>query len=261
MARGWTGGAALIALSLAGGASAQDSSNLPPAEKYGLRLQYREFRPSLTGQAQKGSGDRSGSLVDVTDDLGIADKRTFDVRGTLQFKKGWKIRGSYTPLKYSGDTEVSRTFTYGDTRYERFERVVTSLKGAYYSADLEWDFLKGPHGFLGAVVGAKMFDVDASLVNASINAREVDTITAPVPVIGLASRIYAGRVSVEGEVTGLSAGSRGSMFEAEGSVRLHISDRLAAMGGYRHLSLDGKDGKDQVKLKLGGWQFGLEISL
>ncbi|HEU0090864.1 MAG TPA: hypothetical protein VFS78_02050 [Vicinamibacteria bacterium] len=261
MARGWTGGAALIALSLAGGASAQDSSNLPPAEKYGLRLQYREFRPSLTGQAQKGSGDRSGSLVDVTDDLGIADKRTFDVRGTLQFKKGWKIRGSYTPLKYSGDTEVSRTFTYGDTRYERFERVVTSLKGAYYSADLEWDFLKGPHGFLGAVVGAKMFDVDASLVNASINAREVDTITAPVPVIGLASRIYAGRVSVEGEVTGLSAGSRGSMLEAEGSVRLHISDRLAAMGGYRHLSLDGKDGKDQVKLKLGGWQFGLEISL
>ncbi len=110
-------------------------------------------------------------------------------------------------------------------------------------------------------MGAKMFDVDASLVNASINAREVDTITAPVPVIGLASRIYAGRVSVEGEVTGLSAGSRGSMFEAEGSVRLHISDRLAAMGGYRHLSLDGKDGKDQVKLKLGGWQFGLEISL
>ena len=261
MARGWTGGAALIALSLAGGASAQDSSNLPPAEKYGLRLQYREFRPSLTGQAQKGSGDRSGSLVDVTDDLGIADKRTFDVRGTVQFKKGWKIRGSYTPLKYSGDTEVPRTFTYGETRYERFERVITSLKGAYYSADLEWDFLKGPHGFLGAVVGAKMFDVDASLVNASINAREVDTITAPVPVLGLASRIYAGRVSVEGEVTGLSAGSRGSMLEAEGSVRLHISDHLAAMGGYRHLSLDGKDGKDQVKLKLGGWQFGLEISL
>ena len=245
MSRGWTGGAALIALSLAGGASAQDSSNLPPAEKYGLRLQYREFRPSLTGQAQKGSGDTSGSLIDVTDDLGIADKRTFDVRGTLQFKKGWKIRGSYTPLKYSGDTEVPRTFTYGDTRYERFE----------------WDFLKGPHGFLGAVVGAKMFDVDASLVNASINAREVDTITAPVPVIGLASRLYAGRVSIEGEVAGLSAGSRGSMLEAEGSVRLHISDRLAAMGGYRHLTLDGKDGKDQVKLKLGGWQFGLEISL
>ena len=261
MARGWTGGAALIALSLAGGASAQDSSNLPPAEKYGVRLQYREFRPSLTGEAQKGSGDNAGTVVDVTHELGIEDKRTFDVRGTIQFKRGWKIRGSYTPLNYRGDTEAPSTFTYGDTRYERFEHVVTSMKGGYYSADLEWDFIKGQHGFLGAVVGAKMFDVDASLVNVSINAREVDTITSPVPVIGLASRIYAGRVSVEGEVTGFSAGSRGSMLEAEGSVRLHVSDRLAVMGGYRHLSLDGKDGKDQVKLKLGGFQFGLEISL
>jgi hypothetical protein len=247
MARGWTGGAALTLFSLAGAASAQDSSNLPPAEKYGLRLQYREFRPSLMG--------------DVQNALGIADKRTFDVRGAIQFKRGWKLRGSYTPLDYKGDTEVGTGFNYGETRYARFERVVTTVKGAYYSADLEWDFIKGPHGFLGAVVGAKLFDVDAALVNVSVNSREVDTLTSPIPVIGLATRLYAGRVSVEGEIAGLSAGSRGSAWEAEGSVRLHVSDRLAAMGGYRHLSLNGKDGLDQVKLKLGGWQFGLEISL
>jgi hypothetical protein len=261
MARGWTGGAALIALSMAGAASAQDSSNLPPAEKYGLRLQYREFRPSLTGDVQKGSSDKDGTVVDVMDDLGIADKRTFDVRAAVQFKKGWKLRGSYTPLDYKGDTEVNSSFTYGETRYARFDRVVTTVKGAYYSADLEWDFLKGPHGFLGAVVGAKLFDVDAALVDVSVNSRELDTLTAPIPVIGMATRLYAGRFSVEGELTGLSVGSRGGALEAEGSVRVHVSDRLAAMGGYRYLSLDGKDGRDQVKLKLSGWQFGLELSL
>jgi hypothetical protein len=261
MARGWTGGAALIALSLAGAASAQDSSNLPPAEKYGLRLQYREFRPSLTGEVQKGSSDKDGTVVDVMNDLGIADKRTFDVRGAVQFKRGWKLRGSYTPLDYKGDTEVNTAFTYGETRYSRFDRVVTTVKGAYYSADLEWDFLKGPRGFLGAVVGAKLFDVDAALVDVSVNSRELDTLTTPIPVIGLATRLYAGRFSVEGEICGLSTGSRGSALEAETSVRVHVSDRLAAMGGYRYLSLDGKDGRDQVKLKLSGWQFGLELSL
>ena len=88
MERGWTGGVALFALSLAGAANAQDSSNLPPAERYGLRLQYREFRPGLTGEVQKGSTDKDGTVVDVMDDLGIADKRTFDVRGAIQFKKG-----------------------------------------------------------------------------------------------------------------------------------------------------------------------------
>jgi hypothetical protein len=261
MARGWTGGAALIALSLAGAASAQDSSNLPQPEKYGLRLQYREFRPGLTGEVQKGFADKDGSVVDVMDALGIADKRTFDARGTIQFKKGWKLRGSYTPLDYKGDTELNSGFSYGETRYSRFDRVVTTVKGAYYSADLEWDFLKGPYGFVGAVVGAKLFDVDAALVDVTVNSREVDTLTAPIPAIGLATRLYAGRFSVEGELAGLSVGSRGSALEAEGSVRVHISDRLAAMGGYRYLSLDGKDGRDQVKLKLSGWQFGLEISL
>jgi hypothetical protein len=259
MSRGWTLGVALIALSFAGAASAQE--NLPNPEKYGLRLQYREFRPSLTGDAQKGFEDSEGTLVDVKNALGIEDKRTFDVRGSLQFKKGWKLRGSYTPIDYKGDTEVNGAFTYGQTRYARFDRVVTTMKGAYYSADLEWDFIKGPHGFLGAVVGAKLFDIDAALVDVSINARELDTITAPIPSIGVATRLYAGRFSVEGEIGGLSAGSRGSGLEAEGSVRVHVSDRLAAMGGYRYLSLNGKDGSDHVKLKLGGWQFGLEISL
>jgi hypothetical protein len=261
MARGWTGGAALMAFSLAGAASAQDASNLPPAERYGLRLQYREFRPSLTGDVQKGFEDRDGTVVDVKDALGIGDKRTFDVRGTIQFKRGWKLRGSYTPLDYKGDTEVDFAFNYGETRYARFERVVTTVKGAYYSADLEWDFLKGPYGFVGVVVGAKLFDVDAALVNVSVNSREVDTLTSPIPALGLATRLYAGRVSFEGEIAGFSVGTRGSAWEGEGSVRLHVSDRLAAMGGYRHLSLTGKDGLDQVKLKLGGWQFGLEISL
>ncbi len=261
MVRGWTGSAVVVALSLAATASAQDPSNLPPAERYGLRLQYREFRPSLTGEAQKGSGDKSGSVVDVMDDLGLADKRTFDVRGTIQFKKGWKLRGSYTPFSYKGDVEAKRAFTYGDTRYGRLDHVVTSIKGGYYSADLEWDFVKGQHGFLGAVIGAKMMDADATLVDTTTNSREVDTLTTPVPVAGVATRLYASRISFEGEMAGLSTGSHGSMFEAEGSVRLHISDRLAVMGGYRYLSLNGKKDRDQVKLRLGGWQFGLEISL
>lgn len=258
MVRGWTGSAAVLALSLAGGAYAQDS--MPPQEKYGLRLQYREFRPTLTGDAQKALGATAGTVVDVTDDLGLADKRTFDVRATIQFKRGWKVRGSFTPLDYKGDVEATRSFNYGATRYFRFDHVVSSVKGTYASADLEWDVVKGSHGYLGAVVGAKLFDVDTAIVDASTNAREVDTITAPIPVIGLTTRLYAGRVSFEGEIAGLSIG-RGSMLEAEASVRLHISERLAAMGGYRHLSLDGKDGLDQVNLKLGGWQFGLEISL
>jgi len=197
----------------------------------------------------------------VVEDLGLSDERTFDVRATIQFKPGWKIRGSYTPIDYDGAREVDPAFTYGETRFARFESVASSVKGAYYSADLEWDFVTGSHGFLGAVIGAKMFDVDAALVNTAINARELDTVTTIVPAIGLAGRFYAGRVSFESEVAGLSIGDQGSAIDAEGAVRIHISDHLAAMGGYRYLKTRGKDGLSLMDIKLKGWEFGLEISL
>jgi hypothetical protein len=258
MGRAWTGCTLMMALTLAATAGAQE---VAPSESYGLRLQYREFRPTLSGTVQKGFEERAGSVVDVTEDLGMGDERTFDVRATVQFKPGWKIRGSYTPIDYNGDIEVGTAFTYGETRFARFENVVSSVKGAYYSADLEWDFVRGPHGFLGAVVGAKMFDVDAALVNTSINVRELDTVTTVVPAIGLAGRFYAGRVSLEGEVAGLSIGDQGSALDAEGAVRIHISDRLAAMGGYRYLKTRGKDSLGVIDVKLKGWEFGLEISL
>jgi hypothetical protein len=261
MGRGWIGGAVGVALALAGTAAAQDASSLPSQERYHLRLQYRWYHPSLTGDAQKGSAASAGSVVDVNDDLGFTDQSTWDGRGTFKLSAGWKIRGAYMPVQYDGDTEAGNTFDYGDIHTVRFDHVVSSVKGAYYSADLEWDFIKGSHGFLGALAGGRVIDLDSSVVNVTTNQREVDTVTAPIPVVGLATRIYASRLSIEGELAGMSMGSRGDVFEAETSVRLHVSDHLAVMGGYRHVSMDGKKDLHEVNLKLSGWQFGVELSL
>jgi hypothetical protein len=260
MSRALFGAATVLAL-VPAGAWAQDTSGLPGAEQYVLRAQYGEFRPSIAGKTQKGGSAGEGTLIDLEDDLAVENERTFEIKGALQLKKGRKIRGSYTRLDYDGDQEADRSFSYGNTRFLRFERVITSIKGAYYTADLEWDFYKGQRGFVGVLLGAKVFDIDAVLVSPTQGVREVDTIRAPIPVLGIATRLYYGKLSFEGEASGLTAGDRGTLYDIQTSLRFHVSDRLAAMGGYRHLSLDGKDGDDQVKLQLGGWQFGLEISL
>lgn len=260
MSRALFGAATLLAMAPAG-AWAQDASTLPGAEQYFLRAQYGEFRPSIAGKTQKGGAAGDGTLVDLTDDLGVGNERTFEVKGALQLKKGRKLRGSWTRLDYDGDQEADRSFSYGDTRFLRFERVITSIKGSYFSADVEWDFYKGERGYVGALLGAKVFDIDAVLVSPTQGVREVDTIRAPIPVLGIATRLYAGKLSFQGEASGLTAGDRGALYEIETSLRFHISDRLAAMGGYRYLSLEGRDGEDRVELKLSGWQFGLEISL
>jgi len=251
---------AVLALALIGGsASAQDPDIRPPAERYRLRLQYRTYMPELTGDTRKGTED--ANFVDFNDDLGFQDERTFDARGIIQFRRGKKLRVSYTPLDYKGDQNAPKTFTYGNTRYERFTRVVSSVKGAYYSADIQWDVVQRPWGFLGLIVGAKAIDVDANVVDVADNVREVDTYRVPIPVVGITGRAYSQKFSLEGEISGLSAGNRGHMFDADGTVRFHVSDRLALQAGYRLLRLTGKDDNDELNLRLGGWQYGIELSL
>ena len=252
--------AAVLALALiGGGAFAQDPDIRPPAERYRLRLHYNTAKPELTGDTRKGTAD--ADFVDFNDDLGFQDVRAFDARGIIQFGKGKKLRVSYTPLDYKGDQDAPKTFTYGDTRYERFTRVRSSAKGAYYSADIEWDFMQRPWGFLGLIVGAKAIDVDVNVVDVADNVREVDTYRVPIPVAGLAGRAYSQRFSIEGEISGLTAGDRGHMYDASGTVRFHVSDRLALQAGYRLLRLNGRDNNDELNLRLRGWQYGVELSL
>lgn len=244
------------------GAARAQIEDYPPQEKYVLRVEYSEFRPKLDAELVHGSGDTEGTPLDLTRDLGVEDKRTFEIRGAIQIKRGHKIRLSYTPLDYNGEVpEARRNFTYGGTDYFRFDRVVSSFKGGYYGASYEWDFVRGPRGYLGAVLGARMLDIDAVVAAPEKGLREVDTLRTPGPALGVVSRVYAGRMSLEGEVVGFSMGNRGSLWEFEASARMHVSDRLAVQGGYRRVSIKGEDGLDTGDIAFKGWQFGLELSL
>ncbi|HVR71399.1 MAG TPA: hypothetical protein VMT87_11205 [Vicinamibacteria bacterium] len=249
---------ALLVLALPATVLAQE--DIPPAEQYRLRIEYREYRPVLTGTVQKGSGQVAGTLLDLEDDLGILDKRTFEVHGAIQFRTGHKLRLSYTRLDYEADVpEASRSFTFGSTRFERFSNVITNVKGAFYSAEYEWDVVKGPRGFLGVLLGAKAVDMDWVIVSPP-SQRETDTLRAPMPSLGAAARLYAGPLSIDGELSGLGMGA-GTVIEAQTSARLHISDRLALQGGYRLIKLKGEQGLDLGDVRLSGFTFGLELSL
>ena len=233
----------------------------PPAEEYRFRVEYREFRPVLSGEVQRGFGEIEGTLVDLEDDLGLPEKRTFAVKAVLRLAAAHKLRGSYTPFSYRGDVTARRTIRFEGSTFERFTRVVTDLKGGYYTAEYEWDVFRGSSGYLGLLVGAKVVDADTLIAGPNEGIREQETLRVPIPVLGATSRVYAGRLSLEGEVAGLSIGSRGYLYELDFSARLHLSDRLAVGGGYRLLSSEGEEDVEFFKLRFRGWQFGLEIGL
>jgi hypothetical protein len=234
----------------------------PPQENFIIRGEFRWWWPGLEEQIQKGRNDvPDGTLLDGIDDLGITDRRTWEARGTIRFGKSFKLRGSYTDVEYDGTATPATPFTYGGSRFAVGQPVSTSQKGAVYTADLEYDFVRRPQGYVGATLGAKLLDVDTLILATSSGVRETDTNRVPSPSIGLTSRMYSKHFSFEAEISGLTMGERGKAYELQTTIRLHISDHLAISGGYRRISFEGTDGATFTDFKLRKFFAGVELSL
>jgi hypothetical protein len=251
-----------VALLLVGPALAA-AQDLPSSEHYILRAEYTRWSADLTGKIQKGFGTEEGTLLDLDSDLGVTGKETWQGKGTIRLGSKFKLRGAYVPVQYRGDVIAQTNFVYGGKQYFAGSRVQTSIDGQYYSGDFQWDFRRGSGGFFGAFVGARVFDVSSILVD-DTGQRVVQDKTVPIPVLGIGGRTYYGRrFSVEGSLAGMTAGSRGHIWEVDLYARINFSDRLAVGGGYHHVTLQGtdKDKRDSVDLRMGGWQYGVELSL
>jgi hypothetical protein len=246
------------ALLLCAGLAPAQQGAVPASELYQFRVAYDQFQSQLTGVARRGA---AGTLVDVKEDLSIDDKRTWDVRAALQVKPGHKLRGSYLKLDYEGSAAPARGLVYGESVFLAGEPVVTSVNGNYITAEYELDFSRGTWGYVGALAGAKMFDFDSVLVAEERGVREVETTRKIVPSLGLALRFYMNRISLTGEASGFTYGSKGHVIEADGIARIHLSDRFAVEGGYRYLKAKGGETEDLVDVELQGWIWGVEMSL
>jgi hypothetical protein len=252
---------ALLAL-LAGAPPGPAQEALAPEEQYTLRVEYLWWSPTPEGELQKGLGDSEGTVLDIQNDLGVESGKVNTLRGAIRLGTTWKLIGGWAPLDFSGDVTAHQPFVYG-TIVARFgDRILTSLRGNYVTAALEWDFVANSGGYLGALGGVKYFDVDTVMVNADTSSRVAETEKLPIPVVGLAGRAYFQEwFSFEGEIAGMTAGSRGHLLEWLFALRIHFTDRLAATGGYHKLSIEGRDDRDSFNLSLGTWTFGVEISL
>ncbi len=244
--------------------SAQEA--LPRAEQYTLRLEYLWWSPQLDGQLQKGFSNTPGTLLDARDDLGIERHHApSQLQGALRLGGRWKVHGSWFRLDYHGDRRASRAFSYGTTNVAAQQQVVTSLKGNAVGVLLEWEPVQASHGFLAAVAGVHYFDVAATLV-AVADPRNVSRVAdrerLPAPAVGLVARVYPlERLSLEGRVSGFPAGGRGHLLDVQLAGRFHVLRRVAGTLGWRKLSLEGRDGRDFLKVDLKRWTLGIEISL
>jgi hypothetical protein len=240
---------------------ADAQSLVPEAEQYHIRVEFRRWQVGLDSEIQMTSGDNpTGTLINVRDDLGVSDHGTFEVRGILQLGLGKKLRFGFTPLDYDGDKRVERSLRFEGTVYNLNTRVVTSVKGNWYTGEFEWDIFHGEKGYLGLLIGVKAFDGTTVLVAPELGIREVEGIQVPAPVLGLTSRIYAGHVSVSAEVSGLSIGDRGNLYELDLGAHVDVVNHLGVGVGFRLLSMHGKNDRDLIDFKLSGVYLGADVN-
>jgi len=250
-----------FALLLPAPALAQLAMNQHPAENYRLRAEYRWFSTTLEGMAARGVLDVPGTTFDVKTDLLMEDDTTWEARGTIRFGAKWKLRGGYTTLDYKGSATLESRIRLDDTTFQAGEAVSSSLKGGYYGGDLEWDFLTSGTGYLGVIAGARAPDVDVVLSSPALSKRELATYRPVCPVLGVAARLYANRVSIEGFASTFAKIPGRKVTDLEISARINLSDRLAIGGGYRYLSFTAENGADFADFKVSGFTYGIELGL
>lgn len=239
-------------------AFAEEGEEKGVGDNFIVELEGRYWMPKLNANIKLSDyglvTEVIGTDIDVVKDLGIKNKGFFSGRIILKLSERNKIRFSYLPLYYSAENAISRSISFGGTTFTAGTVVKTELRADVYDITYEFDAIKGDIGFLGIVVGVKYFDLYGKLESTFPPYMEDGGGQAPIPVIGLAGRIYPIKYfNISGEITGLSVG-QASIYDAELAINVNPIKYVGLSGGYRviNISAEGDNDKDKATLRLHG---------
>ena len=130
-------------------------------------------------------------------------------------------------------------------------RASAGSRAGYYTAAYEYDFVRGPKGFLGGTLGAKVHRPGHDVVAPDDGQpRAGHAADGRARRSGSSRARYAGTRQRGGRDLGHDARRTGArVIEFDAARRVHISDRLAASGGYRYLRSRARTGVDFGELK------------
>lgn len=246
-----------------GSASAQYGA--PPAaasgvvgEDYYVEVAYALWAPEREILISSESLGIVGTTIDAVADLGF-DKNVFSgFRVVARPFRRWKLRFGYTPIKYEGETILTRTIVFNGQRYTVGLPVTSELDWKAWRFGTEFDFISRSRGFVGLILEAKYTDINATITAPFIN--EFTHVRVPVPAIGGIGRVYLTRnLAVTGEVSGLKLTvdqDTGKYVEYDFNAVYNFTRNIGVLGGYRSLDLEYQVEEDTGDLHLNGFYFG-----
>lgn len=218
-----------------------------------LKVDARYWFTTFSDSIQISSGSVTGTDINLIDDLNIDDKRNFwEGRVTLELGSH-KLRYGFMPLSWDGTKVLTQPIVFNGQTYTASTTVDTKLKADYHRLGYEYDIIDLLDNKVGVIVELKYFDTDARLSAPSIGLNESGALKVPIPTIGVTAQ--AGLpflLNVGGEITGISAGSKVYLVDAEAGINFKPAPFVVISGGYRVLKFHVESSNDKIDLTLKG---------
>ncbi|HUS58068.1 MAG TPA: hypothetical protein VM141_05390 [Planctomycetota bacterium] len=217
-----------------------------------LELEGRWWMPSFEGEARVTEAG-IGTKVDLVDTLDLSDESFFMGRVTWYIgNTNHRIRASYIPISYSGDTRIDQRFEFDGRTFSIGDRVVTELDMQYGTLGWAWPITIAQSVFsLGPQIDIKIMDVEASI--AGNNQQASGDFLAAFPTVGVIAELNpTERLSVFADISALYVGGYGHFYDAEAGLKLIPHRNFSLSAGYKVIQLKFEDDLDMVDLRIAG---------
>ena len=204
----------------------------------------------------------SGTKVDLDDDLGFDDSKSF--QGEVAFNLGpFRLSGGYLPISFSGDGILTETVIFNGQTFPVGTDVESDIDLDLYDVALAWHVINLddlPVRFqLGPELSVKIIDADISMEAVGFSFKEDESAVIPVPTVGLRSRIAFGDYfGVVGRVGYLEYDDN-SLLDVDAQIELSPIPLVGIFAGYRYIDMDVDESGIYIDAKMKGFFGGVMI--
>ena len=227
------------------------------AEHFRVELTLSGWATSVEGDVQAG-----GLPVDLESDLALEDRWTFFGRLVLKPARRHRVIIEGAPYRFEGRNTLQRTIVYAGRTYTISEDVASSAELTYVFGGYQYDFLSRPTGHLGIQGGVAYVDAvgEISSITRAITGRHQERF--PIPLAGIEGRgfIVPGRVSISGEIRGMTLGPFGRFIQGGVDAGVTLGP-VTFMAGYKVLDSDvhEEEGGSGVRPRISGPVFSIQF--
>lgn len=195
------------------------------------------FRQTIEGKVGVEIGGVE-TTVDVRQ-LGLSHENNGWGEIDLQLIPRNHLRFAFLPFEFDGDESLSVPIEFGGTTFDASDHVSTRVKLHTYELSYRFDIHLGEWATVAPLLQMSVVDGRVEVTDETLGLDSIESQWVPIPAAGVRAEFYPiGHLGVFGEAKGFTIGKKGTMWDAQGGLRIQILKYVSLLGSYRVVDYD-----------------------